>query len=52
VVVAGGPGNYICAHQGGGGFLADWVTKKAVLPRNWDKLVTKYRNMVPTHIRY
>jgi hypothetical protein len=52
VVVAGGPGNYICAHQGGGGFLADWVTKKAVLPRNWDKLVAKYRNMVPTHIRY
>lgn len=52
VVVAGGPGNYIAAHQGGGGFLQDWVTKKAILPKNWDKLVAKYKNIVPTHVRY
>lgn len=52
IVVAGGPGNYICAHQGGGGFLADWVTKKAVLPKNWDKLVAKYKNIVPNHVIY
>ncbi len=50
VIVAGGPGNYIGVHQAGGGFLADWVTKKAQLPRNWDKLVNKYKNIVPTYM--
>ncbi|MFC2020738.1 hypothetical protein ACFLU1_02980, partial [Chloroflexota bacterium] len=29
-----------------------WVTKKIELPANWDKLVEKYKGLVPTHLRY
>ena len=47
VVVAGGAGNYIGVHQSGGGFLADWVTRKVQLPKNWKALVEKYQDVVP-----
>ncbi|MFC1918507.1 hypothetical protein ACFLWW_00830 [Chloroflexota bacterium] len=29
-----------------------FVTRKAELPANWDNLVKKYKDMVPTYIRY
>jgi hypothetical protein len=29
-----------------------WVTKKIELPANWDKLVAKYRDIVPNYMRY
>ena len=29
-----------------------WVTKRIELPANWDKLVEKYRDIVPTYVRY
>jgi hypothetical protein len=56
VVVAGGPGAFMALLRsaGGGsrGFDPAFVTKKLELPRNWDKLVAKYKNLVPMHVRY
>jgi hypothetical protein len=53
IVVAGGPG----AFMGIAGGMALSVTRRGVmkriqLPRNWDKLVAKYRNMTPTYEKY
>ncbi|MGA2466457.1 MAG: hypothetical protein ABSH06_19180, partial [Thermodesulfobacteriota bacterium] len=50
ILVAGGPGAYMGLFAQA--FLPDWVTKKIELPANWDKLVTKYRTIVPTYDRY
>jgi hypothetical protein len=50
IVVAGGPGpcwmGLLKAFGGKG------VTQKVELPANWDKLVAKYRNIVPTYTKY
>jgi len=29
-----------------------WTSKKIVLPANWDALVKKYRDIVPTYALY
>lgn len=52
IIVAGGPGNILGLF--GGAWLkgADWVTKKVELPGNWDKLVKKYKGLVPTYSLY
>ncbi len=54
VLVAGEPANTmglaIGLHMGGRN--RQFVTKKLQLPANWDKLVEKYRNLVPTYVRY
>jgi hypothetical protein len=50
IIVAGGPGPCwmgLLKSMGGKG-----VTQKVELPANWDKLVAKYRDMVPTYARY
>ena len=52
VIVAGGPGNFMGLVQGGMAEGMDWVTKKLELPANWDKLVKKYKDIVPTYARY
>jgi len=57
IVVAGGPGvfNGVLTTAGGGamsGFGNDFVTMKIELPANWDKLVAKYKNIVPTYAKY
>jgi hypothetical protein len=52
VVVAGGPGVWMGLHQSAGGFGNSFVTKKIELPRNWDKLTARYRNLVPTYVKY
>jgi len=54
VVVAGGPGNTMALFYGGfqGGEDHDFVTVKIDLPPNWDKLVEKYRNLVPVYEEY
>jgi hypothetical protein len=49
VLVAGGVGGLGVAMAIGGW---TWVTKKVELPKNWDKLVKKYRDLVPTYVRY
>jgi len=52
VVVAGGPGVWMGLHQSAGGFENSFVTRKIELPHNWDKLVAKYKNLVPTYVKY
>ena len=52
IIVAGGPGVWHGLLQSAGGFENSFVTKKIRLPRNWDKLTAKYKNLVPTYVRY
>jgi hypothetical protein len=52
VVVAGGPGNQMGLFQAQWIAGSDWVTHKIELPSNWDKLVKKYKSLVPTYFRY
>ncbi len=53
VVVAGGPGSMSIGIVGGGGWAGmSWVTQKIELPANWSSLVEKYKDIVPTYVRY
>ncbi len=54
IVVAGGPGSwYGLFRSSGGGILGnDFVSKKIQLPKNWKKLVEKYKDVVPTYESY
>jgi hypothetical protein len=47
--VAGGPGTRLGLLSGS---PRPMVTKKAELPANWDKLVAKYKDVVPVYARY
>jgi hypothetical protein len=53
IVVAGGPHTAVGLF---GGLKReeshDWVTKKVTLPANWDKLVKKYKDLVPKYALY
>ncbi|HUT68026.1 MAG TPA: hypothetical protein VMW86_05715 [Dehalococcoidales bacterium] len=48
VFVFGGFGSWMGFMQGGG----PPITKKIELPKNWAQLVKKYKNIVPTYVRY
>jgi hypothetical protein len=48
-VVAGGSGGLMIDLISGG---SGWTTKKVTLPANWDKLVAKYKDVVPNYVRY
>lgn len=50
VVVAGGPGGWIGLFQGDYIEGTDWVTIKVELPKNWERLVAKYKNVVPSYV--
>jgi hypothetical protein len=53
VFVTGGPGNILGMLMGGVTVgPTGWVTKKIELPPNWDKLVAKYKDVVPTYAKY
>ena len=52
VIVAGGPGAWMAALRSVGGIQNSFVTKKIELPRNWEELVKKYRNIVPIYTEY
>ena len=52
IVVAGGPGAWIGLLRSAGGWENSFVTMKIDLPRNWDKLVAKYKNVIPTYVGY
>ena len=52
VVVAGGPGTWMGAYRSAGGFENDFVSRKIELPRNWNSLVAKYKNLVPVYEKY
>ena len=48
IITAGGKGPFIGMHIGGG----RRAIQKVELPKNWDKLVNEYKNVVPTYARY
>jgi hypothetical protein len=52
IVVAGGPGAWIGLLRSAGGWENSFVTRKIDLPRNWDKLVAKYKSIAPTYAGY
>jgi hypothetical protein len=52
ILVAGGPGAWMGMLRSVGGIKNDFVTKKIDLPRNWEELVKKYKNVVPHYVRY
>ena len=53
LIVAGGPGVWHGMLQSAAGFFNNtFVSKEITLPKNWDALVAKYRNMVPNYVRY
>lgn len=54
ILVAGGPGSFIALLRSAGpGFFENaLVTKKIELPKNWDKLVAKYKDLKPNYERY
>ena len=47
ILVVGGMGSWVGLLSGG-----QTVIEKIELPANWDKLVAKYKNVVPTYARY
>ncbi len=52
LVVAGGPGTWMGAYRSAGGFENEFVSRKIQLPKNWDALVAKYKNLVPVYEKY
>jgi hypothetical protein len=52
IVVAGGPGAWMALLRSVGGIQNGFVTKKIELPRNWNKLVEKYKDIVPSYAAY
>jgi hypothetical protein len=54
ILVAGGPGSFIgLLRSAGPGFFENaLVTKKIELPKNWDRLVAKYKNLIPNYEKY
>ena len=52
ILVAGGPGAWMGMLRSVGGIENSFITKKIELPRNWDKLVAKYKNVVPAYKAY
>ena len=52
IIVAGGPGAMIGLHMGGSFFSSQKKTEKIRFPANWAQLVEKYKNIVPTYVRY
>jgi hypothetical protein len=52
IIVAGGPGAFIAHAVGGGATPGMKQTQKIELPKNWDNLVKKYKNIVPTYAKY
>jgi len=52
LLVAGGPGAWMATLRSVGGIQNTFVSRKIELPRNWDELVKKYRNVVPNYVEY
>jgi hypothetical protein len=54
ILVAGGPGSFIglLRSVGPGFFENALVTKKIELPKDWDRLVAKYKNLIPNYEKY
>ena len=51
IIVAGGPGAWIAHLVGGGATPGKKETQKIELPKSWDTLVDKYKDVVPEYER-
>ena len=52
IIVAGGPGAFIGMLTPAILHLAGKMMEKITLPANWDKLVAKYKDVIPSYARY
>jgi hypothetical protein len=52
VIVGGGPGAFVAHLIGGGATPGKKEIQKIELPKNWDNLVAKYKNLVPVYVKY
>jgi hypothetical protein len=54
ILVAGGPGSFIglLRSVGPGFFENALITRKIELPKNWDKLAAKYKDLKPNYEKY
>jgi len=52
IIVAGGPGAFIGIHTPARFYPSEKVAQKISLPTNWSELVKKYKDIVPSYIRY
>jgi hypothetical protein len=52
VIVGGGPGAFVAHLIGGGPTPGKKEIQKIELPKNWEKLVAKYKNVVPIYAKY
>jgi hypothetical protein len=51
-IVGGGPGAFVAHLIGGGATPGKKEIQKIELPENWDKVVAKYKNLVPVYAKY
>jgi hypothetical protein len=52
IIVGGGPGAFVAHLIGGGATPGKKEIQKIELPKNWDKLVAKYKSLVPVYAKY
>jgi hypothetical protein len=52
VLVTGGPGAWMASLRSVGGIGNTFVSRKIEIPRDWDRLVSRYRNVVPVYVEY
>ena len=52
IIVAGGPGAFIGMLMPAVLHVAGKMMEKVTLPANWNKIVAKYKDIVPTYLRY
>jgi hypothetical protein len=52
IIVGGGPGAFVAHLVGGGATPGKKEIQRIELPKNWDKLVAKYKNLVPVYSKY
>lgn len=52
IIVAGGPGAFVAHAVGGGATPGMKQTQKIELPKDWDRLVKKYKDLVPVYAKY
>jgi hypothetical protein len=52
IIVGGGPGAFVAHLIGGGATPGKKEIQKIELPKNWEKLVAKYKDIVPVYAKY
>ncbi len=52
IIVGGGPGAFVAHLIGGGATPGKKEIQKIELPKNWEKLVAKYKDLAPIYAKY